>query len=66
MAKLPYQVQCKSIYPFFETIAAFDCDKAAFTYAAACAETNPQAEYRVCKGRRILADSNACRPGARP
>jgi hypothetical protein len=34
--KLPFNVECKSIYPFWETIAAFDCEPAAKRYASAC------------------------------
>ena len=64
MAKLPYQVECKSLYPFFETIAAFDCDRAAFAYASRCAENNMKFDYQVRKGRKILADANACRPSS--
>lgn len=47
MMKLPYRVECKSSYPFFETIAAFDCRPPAETYAMKCRETNPNFEYRV-------------------
>ena len=45
--KLPYVVECKSTYPFFEVIAAFDCEAACKHYAKDCAETNPQFEYRI-------------------
>lgn len=46
---LPYVVECKSTYPFFETIAAFNVECAAHRYAAECSATNPQFEYRVVK-----------------
>lgn len=44
---LPYVVECRSTYPFFEAIAAFDVDTVAHKYAADCAATNPKNEYRV-------------------
>jgi hypothetical protein len=47
MTKLPYSVECKSTYPFFERIAAFDVGRVALAYAEECASTNPQFEYRV-------------------
>jgi hypothetical protein len=47
MNKLKYRVDCKSTYPFWETIAAFDCRPPAEAYARECAEANPQYEYRV-------------------
>jgi hypothetical protein len=59
--KLTYIVQCKSLYPFFETIAAFDCDRAAFAYASMCADGNSKFDYQVVKGRKVLADADACR-----
>lgn len=62
-AKLPYAVECKSLYPFFETIAAFDCQVAAYRYAARCAEASPANDYRVMKGRTVLVNPNSCRPG---
>ena len=61
MAKLPYQVQCKSTYPFFETIAAFDCQQAAFAYAVECATVNLKFDYQMVRGRRIMANADACR-----
>lgn len=63
MSKLPYKVECKSTYEFFETIAAFDCQQAAFAYAQRCASGNLRSDYRVMNGRKVLADANACRPG---
>jgi hypothetical protein len=59
--KLPYQVQCKSTYPFFETIAAFDSERVAFAYASECAGYNLKFDYQMAKGRRILANADACR-----
>jgi hypothetical protein len=59
--KLPYVVECKSTYPFFEPIAAFKVAEVAVAYAKVCKETNPMFRYRVCKGKKILAlsiDSN--------
>jgi hypothetical protein len=49
--KLPYVVECKSTYPFFEEIAAFDCEHAAEGYTAECQRQTPQYEYRVVKKR---------------
>lgn len=44
---LPYVVECKSSYPFWEPIAAFNVDQVAERYAADCKCTNPQFQYRV-------------------
>lgn len=44
---IPFQVECKSTYPFFETIAAFDHIKVAYRYAQDCLQTNPRFEYRL-------------------
>lgn len=63
MLGLPYKVECKSTYAFYELIAAFDCDKAAEAYAVQCAAANPRYDYRVVKGRRIIRNANSCRPG---
>ena len=63
MSKLPYRVECKSLFPFFELIAAFDHERAAFAYASQCAANNLKFEYQVRKGRRILVNANSCRPG---
>ena len=52
--QLPYKVECKSSYPFFETIAAFNYDDVAFGYADSCAEVNPSFEYRVTKRGKVL------------
>ena len=53
---LPYAVECKSIFAFFERIAAFDCPSAAIGYAEQCAASNPHNSYRVTKrGRKLLA-----------
>lgn len=46
-AKLPFVVECKSSYPFFEQIAAFDHIKVAYRYAQDCLQTNPKFEYRL-------------------
>lgn len=46
---LPYVVECKSSYPFFEPIAAFNVESVAQSYAAECAAVNPQFVYRVVK-----------------
>lgn len=56
MAKLPYKVECKSSYPFFELIAAFDCEQPALHYAANCQKTNPINEYRVLKGSKVVTN----------
>lgn len=53
-ANLPHKVECRrSTYQFFELIAAFNTQRAAETYAAECAETNRQFEYRVVSGRSV-------------
>jgi hypothetical protein len=55
--KLPYVVECKSTYPFFETIAAFNVDIAAMSYAYDCKLVHPDFEYRVMKnGKPVCAD----------
>jgi hypothetical protein len=53
--KLPYVVECKSMYPFFETIAAFNVDIAASSYARECKLANPSFEYRVMKNGKPLS-----------
>lgn len=50
---LPYHVECKSTHPFFELIAAFDCEPPARAYAQACAENSQDNEYRVTKRGRV-------------
>ncbi len=52
--KLPYVVECKSTYPFFETICAFNCEPPARRYAEACAKGCPANEYRVVKRKKVL------------
>lgn len=44
---LPFVVECKSTYPFFETIAAFNVRQAADAYVRECGQTNPGYTYRV-------------------
>lgn len=44
---LPFIVRCKSLQPFFETIAAFNCRPAADGYAGECRTANPTFEYQV-------------------
>jgi hypothetical protein len=44
---LPHIVECKSSYPFFEPIAAFDCLEAARAYKENCEKTNRRFAYRV-------------------
>lgn len=56
MAKLPYKVECRSSLPFFELIAAFDCEPPAHHYAADCKKTNPAFEYRVVKGSKVIVN----------
>lgn len=52
--QLPYRVRCKSTYPFFEVIAAFNIERAAVAYAEECKEANPRFTYRVClRGKTI-------------
>jgi hypothetical protein len=53
MTKLPYKVECQSSYPFYEVIAAFDCESAAVNYARECAADNPTYNYRVRFGHRM-------------
>ncbi len=45
--QVPFTVECKSTYPFFEVIAAFNSEVVARRYAADCQEANPKYEYRV-------------------
>lgn len=52
MTKLPYKVECKSSLPFFELIAAFDCEQAAKAYAEECERVNRRFQYRVTKGSK--------------
>jgi len=52
--KLPYVVECKSSYPFFETIAAFNCKSVALSYASECFTSNPSFVYRVTKSKKVL------------
>lgn len=65
--QLPYAVECKSSYPFFERIAAFNCDVAAIGYAEECAAANRAFSYRVMKGKTVVATpvQVACAPSAR-
>jgi hypothetical protein len=44
---LSYLVECKSTYPFFETIAAFNVRRAAEAYVLECAKVNPTFTYRI-------------------
>ena len=44
---LPFHVECKSLQPFFETIAQFDCRPAAEGYVASCSTANPAFAYRI-------------------
>lgn len=61
MRQLPYIVECKSSYPFFEPIAAFNVDSIALAYASDCAKTNPQFVYRVTKSKKVLGEFNVRR-----
>lgn len=45
--EIPFEVRCRSSYPFFETIAAFDHIKIAYRYAQDCKKTNPTFEYQL-------------------
>ncbi len=54
---LPFTVECKSTYPFFERIAAFNCEPPARRYTKECA-AQPQNQYRVLKGKKVLATFN--------
>lgn len=51
---LPYKVECKSSYPFFELIAAFNVEAAAVAYAGECVASNPKFSYTVKHGRRVV------------
>lgn len=51
---LPFAVYCKSTYPFFERIAAFNVDSAAGHYALECARCHPEFSYEVRKGRKVM------------
>jgi hypothetical protein len=54
MTSLPYKVECKSSRPFYELIAAFDCQQAAEGYAGECALVNLAHSYEVKRGRKVL------------
>jgi hypothetical protein len=54
MSTLPYKVECKSIYPFFEVIAAFNVESAAESYALECYAINSEYTYRVKKHLNVL------------
>lgn len=56
MAALPYKVECKSSYPFFETIAALDCEPVAIGYADQCRTANPNFTYRVKRGKILIVE----------
>lgn len=51
---LPYKVECRNARPYYEAIAAFDCESAATAYASECALRNPKLDYRVKRGHTIL------------
>lgn len=59
--QLPYGVECRSLYVFFEKIAAFDCVEAAASYAEQCRTANPQTGfdprpvYRVTKNGKVVS-----------
>lgn len=58
MTALPYKVECKSDRPYFELIAAFDCEPPAIAYAKECADTSPRSfnrTYRVKRGKNVVA-----------
>lgn len=44
---VPFYVECKSTYPFFEVMAAFNSEVVARRYAEDCHAANPKFEYRV-------------------
>jgi hypothetical protein len=55
MTALPYRVECKAApRPYYELIAAFDCQQAAEAYAGECALANMALDYRVKKGKLLL------------
>ena len=67
---LPYRIECRSTYPFFEVIAAFNSESVAIAYAGSCRKANPAYEYRVIKSSRVR-DTNSvecphCRWGFHP
>lgn len=45
--RLSFSVWCRSTYPFFEKIAAFNVQQAANAYAQECSQTNPTFVYKV-------------------
>lgn len=57
MTNLPYRVECKSSYPFYELIAAFNVEAAAIGYTDECATANADTtyEYRVTKNGKVIA-----------
>lgn len=54
MSKLSYEVRCKSTAPYYELIAAFDCEQAAKAYAEECERVNKRFAYRVLKDGKVL------------
>ena len=50
--QVPFTVECKSLFAFFEVIAAFNAEVVARRYAEDCQRANPSYEYRV---RMVLA-----------
>lgn len=52
---LPFKVECKAApRPYYDAIAAFDCQQAAEGYAGECALANPDKFYCVKKGKLLL------------
>lgn len=56
MRPLAYKIECRSTRPFYELIAAFDCEAPALAYAGECALTNNANSYRVKRGRKIIQE----------
>jgi hypothetical protein len=52
MRELTHIVECKSSLPFYEVIAAFNCESVARDYARECARVNRQFAYRVVSAKR--------------
>jgi hypothetical protein len=56
MNALPYVVECKSSYPFYEKIAAFNVERIAIQYASDCAIAHPTFSYRVTKRGKVISN----------
>ena len=57
MSKLPYVIECKPVSrPYFDSIAAFDCQQPAVMYMLDCSLANPKSTYRVLKNKKLISE----------